>query len=68
MAYDDGCKIGTPRPYGDRSNDGKHRFTRTHTSAKIESDKNGRYKKITDTCKLCGEEHHNKLYLGFFPI
>ncbi len=64
--YNDGCKIGTPRPYGDRSNDGKHRFKRTHTGSEIKTDENGRYTVITDTCKLCGEELHSKRYLGFF--
>ena len=66
--YNDGCKVGTPRPYGDRSNDGKHRFKRTHTGSEIKTDENGRYKDITDTCKLCGEELHRKLYLDLFPV
>tara|TARA_Y100001938_G_scaffold11879_1_gene14755 strand:- start:37 stop:141 length:105 start_codon:yes stop_codon:yes gene_type:complete len=32
----------------------------------VKTDENGRYKDITDTCKLCGEKHHNKLYLDLF--
>tara|TARA_Y100000114_G_C11682126_1_gene289113 strand:- start:135 stop:335 length:201 start_codon:yes stop_codon:yes gene_type:complete len=63
MSYKNGCPVGTLSRLNN-TNDGKHRFTRTHTGSKIKTDKHGRYKEITETCKLCGEARKLRMYVG----
>ena len=66
MTYEHGCPVGTDRKYGDRTNDGKHRFTRTFTGTEVNSDDVGKFVLVTDTCKLCGCDQNFKSYIGIF--